>query len=95
VAREELQRHQGRFRPEDRAAAESLAHGIVQKLLHRPTTQLRNAAAGDLEAAARLEAVRDLFGIDGAPAPAPDGLPGRNGPSPDTEGEDDADRNAR
>jgi hypothetical protein len=51
--------------------------------------------AGDLEAAARLEAVRDLFGIDGAPAPAPDGLPGRNGPSPDTEGEDDADRNAR
>ncbi len=64
VAKDELERHRGRFHPEDVSAAESLAHGIIQKLLHRPTTQMRNAAGGDLEAAARLEAVRDLFGIE-------------------------------
>ena len=64
IAAEELARHRGRFRPEDVAVAESLAHGIVQKLLHHPTTRLRNAEADGLEGAARLEAVRELFGID-------------------------------
>jgi glutamyl-tRNA reductase len=64
IAAEELERHRGRFRPEDVAVAESLAHGIIQKLLHHPTTRLRNAEADGLDGAARLETVRDLFGID-------------------------------
>ena len=64
IAAEELERHRGRFRPEDVAVAESLAHGIVQKLLHHPTTRLRNAEADGLDGAARLETVRELFGID-------------------------------
>jgi len=64
IAADELERHRGRFRPEDVAVAESLAHGIVQKLLHQPTTRIRNAEADGLEGAARLEAVRELFGID-------------------------------
>jgi hypothetical protein len=31
IAKEELDRHRGRFRPEDHAALEALVHGIVQK----------------------------------------------------------------
>ena len=64
VAAEEMERHRGRFRPEDVAAAESLAHGIVQKLLHRPTTRLKNAEADGADGAARLDAVRELFDLD-------------------------------
>jgi len=83
VAAEELERHRGRFRPEDVAAAESLAHGIIQKLLHHPTTRLRDAEGDGLDGAARLETVRDLFGIE-------------NGNDDGNEGaESDADRNTR
>jgi glutamyl-tRNA reductase len=92
VAQDELRRHRGRFRPEDVAAAEALAHGIVQKLLHRPTTRLRSAEEGDLDGAARLEAVRDLFGIEAEAGAEP--APGAPADAPREEG-DDADRNAR
>ncbi|HEU4940535.1 MAG TPA: glutamyl-tRNA reductase, partial [Candidatus Eisenbacteria bacterium] len=63
IAREELERHRGRFRPEDHEALEALVHGIVQKLLHRPTTRL-NRADHEGDGIARIDAVRDLFGID-------------------------------
>jgi glutamyl-tRNA reductase len=63
IAREEVERHRGRFRSEDQKAAEALAHGIVQKLLHRPTTRLARSAE-DGNAIARIDAVRDLFGIE-------------------------------
>jgi glutamyl-tRNA reductase len=63
IAKEELDRHRGRFRPEDHAALEALVHGIVQKLLHRPTTRL-SRADGESEGIARVDAVRELFGID-------------------------------
>jgi glutamyl-tRNA reductase len=63
IAKEELDRHRGRFRPEDHAALEALVHGIVQKLLHRPTTRL-NRADHEGDGIARIDAVRDLFGID-------------------------------
>jgi glutamyl-tRNA reductase len=93
IAQEELERHRGRFRPEDLDAAQSLAHGIVQKLLHRPTTRLRSADTGELEGAARLEALRDLFGIgteetDRGGGAETDSNSGTNGGT-------DADRNAR
>jgi glutamyl-tRNA reductase len=63
IAQEELERHRGRFRPEDQPALESLARGIVQKLLHRPTTLL-NRAGEDSAGIRRVDAVRELFGID-------------------------------
>ena len=105
IAAEELERHRGRFRPEDVAVAESLAHGIIQKLLHHPTTRLRNAEADGLDGAARLETVRDLFGIEGIdegkgdaaagaerrPEAAPGGEPGAD----IDRGGSDADRNTR
>jgi glutamyl-tRNA reductase len=64
IAREELERHRPRFRAEDQASLEALVHGIVQKLLHRPTTRLTRADEKDPEGIARIDAVRDLFGID-------------------------------
>ncbi len=64
IAREELDRHRGRFRPEDHAALESLTRGIVQKLLHRPTTRLNRAGEDGGMGLRRIDAVRDLFGID-------------------------------
>ena len=88
IAAEELARHRGRFRPEDVGAAESLAHGIVQKLLHRPTTILRDAEEGGLDSATRLDTVRDLFGIEGEDDAAAKDEPAGQGGS-------DADRNAR
>jgi len=64
IARAELERHRGRFRPEDHAALESLTRSIVQKLLHRPTTQL-NRAGEETGAGIRfIDTVRELFGIE-------------------------------
>jgi len=64
IAREELERHKGRFRAEDHAALDALVHGIVQKLLHRPTTKLTRADDRAPAGIARIDAIRDLFGID-------------------------------
>ena len=65
IAREELDRHRGRFRPEDHAALEALTHGIVQKLLHRPTTRLSRSGEEGSQGIRRIDAVRELFGIEG------------------------------
>jgi len=64
IAQQEMERHRSRFRPEDHGALEALVHGIVQKLLHRPTTRLTRAEEEDPDGIARIDAVRDLFGID-------------------------------
>ncbi len=64
VAREELARHRSRFRPEDQAALDALVHGIVQKLLHRPTTRLTRSDEDGARGIARIDAIQDLFGID-------------------------------
>lgn len=64
IAQEELERHRGRFRPEDQPALESFARSIVQKLLHRPTTQLNRAGEDGGTGLERIDAVRELFGIE-------------------------------
>ena len=71
IAREELERHRGRFRAEDHPALEALVHGIVQKLLHRPTTRLNRDEDADAKGIARVDAIRDLFGIDSPDMPEP------------------------
>lgn len=63
IARQELERHRGKFRSEDHAALDALVHGIVQKLLHRPTTRLTRADEKAPDGIARIDAIRDLFGI--------------------------------
>jgi glutamyl-tRNA reductase len=64
IAKQELERHKGKFRAEDHAALDALVHGIVQKLLHKPTTKLTRADEKAPEGIARIDAIRDLFGID-------------------------------
>jgi len=64
IAQEELDRHKARFRPEDHPALESLTRGIVQKLLHRPTTRLNRAGEDGGEGLRRIDTVRELFGIE-------------------------------
>jgi glutamyl-tRNA reductase len=64
IAHEELERHRGRFRPEDLPAIESLTRGIVQKLLHRPTTRLSRSGEDGVSGIRRIDAVRELFGIE-------------------------------
>lgn len=73
VAEGELARLSGRFgemTPSQRKAVESLAHGIVRKLLHRPVTSLRQSAEGEEAYAANalVEAVENLFGLVEQPA---------------------------
>ena len=65
IAQEELERHRGRFRPEDHPALEALTRGIVQKLLHRPTTRLNRSGEDGGTGLRRIDAVRELFGIEG------------------------------
>ena len=73
VAEGELARLRGRLRdlsPEQQRAVEALAHGITQKLLHRPVTALRRAAASDEAPALSLaDALQALFELDLADAP--------------------------
>jgi len=64
IAQAELERHRGRFRPEDQPALESLTRAIVQKLLHRPTTRLNRAGEDGGTGLRRIDAVRDLFGME-------------------------------
>lgn len=54
---------------EQQAVVEQLAHSIVQKLLHRPMTNVRRAAAdpvGPFDGPALAEALAVLFQLDGA-----------------------------
>ncbi len=76
VAEGELARLSGRFgemTPSQRKAVESLAHGIVRKLLHGPVTSLRRSAEGEEAYAANalVEAVENLFGLEEQPADPP------------------------
>jgi glutamyl-tRNA reductase len=80
VVEGEMARLKGKLQglsPEQQKAVETLVHGVAQKLLHRPMTALREAAAvhggPDLASAAQT-----LFGVDLAPdssgrAPVPGG----------------------
>jgi glutamyl-tRNA reductase len=70
IRREELARAQARLRgapPETLAVLEALSSGLVNKILHAPTTRLRAAfEAGDGEASVRT--VTELFAL-GRPGP--------------------------
>ena len=59
----------GTLTPEQRAAVEQLARGVVQKLLHRPMTNVRKGAAG-FDDAALAEALAALFELGGPASPA-------------------------
>ncbi|RPJ43939.1 MAG: glutamyl-tRNA reductase [Candidatus Latescibacterota bacterium] len=60
----ELERSLKRFREEDREAARRLASDLMQKLLHRPTVEIREAARRSDGGAEQLLWARRLFGLD-------------------------------
>ncbi|MFN0150303.1 MAG: glutamyl-tRNA reductase [bacterium] len=53
----------GRIHEEDRRAVEALTHAIVQKILHAPTSRLREGSENPL-GPSRIEAIRYLFELD-------------------------------
>jgi glutamyl-tRNA reductase len=66
VRQEEMARHLAHLRhlsDEDRAAVEALTRGLLNKLLHAPTTRLREAA-GNGRGTGVLDTVRYLFELD-------------------------------
>jgi len=73
IRAEEIRKHVNRFRPEDRELLELVTRRIVNKILHHPTTVLKQEAEsgghGD-ELILRVKALRELFGL------------GRNGETP-------------
>jgi glutamyl-tRNA reductase len=80
----ELARLKGKLQgltPEQQKAVETLVNGVVQKLLHRPMTALRESAAG-AEGPDLAAAVQALFGLElGEPARAAEAEP-RTAPEP-------------
>lgn len=64
VRRHELDRFLKRFGEEDRELAERLTRDLIQKLLHHPTVEIREAARHPEANSEKLLWVRRLFGLD-------------------------------
>jgi len=68
IRSQEVMRNVNRFRPEDRELLELVTRRIVNKILHGPTTVLKQAteSGGQTEDVVnRVKALRELFGISG------------------------------
>ena len=66
VRAREMEKVRHRFCEKDREQVEALTRGIVNKLLHEPTTAIRELPRGGAGSLARMELVRRLFGLAGA-----------------------------
>jgi glutamyl-tRNA reductase len=60
----EVDRYGHRFCGQDREQLDALTRGIVNKLLHDPTVNIRKFQSQGQEGFARLEGVRHLFDLD-------------------------------
>ncbi|HEX9006359.1 MAG TPA: glutamyl-tRNA reductase, partial [Bacteroidota bacterium] len=64
IRRDEVEKNINRFKPEDRDLVELLTRRIVNKILHQPTTALKQGdSTGDHETVLRVKILRDLFGL--------------------------------
>jgi glutamyl-tRNA reductase len=66
IRREEVEKNINRFRPEDRELVELVTKRILNKILHHPTTTLKQGAQnadGDAEGLTRSAILRELFGL--------------------------------
>jgi glutamyl-tRNA reductase len=65
IRRIEVEKHANRFHPEDRELLEMITRRIVNKILHQPTTILKQGAeeGGDSSTIERVKTLRELFGF--------------------------------
>ncbi len=64
IAEEEMRRQAKRFHPSDREALEAYTRALLNKLLHQPTTRIRNAATTSKRGLDKLVAIQELFELD-------------------------------
>jgi glutamyl-tRNA reductase len=70
IRQQEVEKNINRFKPEDRELVEMLTRRIVNKILHNPTTTLKQGAENGsrgAETMTRVKALRDLFGMTSPP----------------------------
>jgi glutamyl-tRNA reductase len=66
IRREEVEKHIHRFRAEDRELLELVTKRILNKILHHPTTTLKQGVqngSGGAEGLIRSSILRELFGL--------------------------------
>jgi glutamyl-tRNA reductase len=66
IRAQELERHLRHFAPGERERIEALTRGLVNKLLHQPTTKIKSFDTASDEGLTRLEALREAFGLGSA-----------------------------
>ncbi len=64
IRQEEVEKNINRFKQEDRELVDLVTRRIVNKILHMPTTVLKESSTdGEQDTIARVKALRELFGI--------------------------------
>lgn len=63
----EIAKHASHLNPEQRQAVEQVTRSLLNKLMHKPTTLLREAATQGESGLRRIETARELFGLDATP----------------------------
>lgn len=64
IGREEVERQGGRLSPVERAELEEFARSLINKLLHQPTTRIRDVDAATMHGLHKLVAVQELFELE-------------------------------
>ncbi len=64
IRMQEVARHAKRFRSEDREQLDALTRGMINKLLHQPTVNIRAFQRQGGSVLLRMETVRRLFGLE-------------------------------
>ncbi len=64
IADQEMQRQAKNFHPSDREALQAYTRALLNKLLHHPTTRIRNVEAASKHGLDKLVAIQELFELD-------------------------------
>lgn len=62
----EIERHASHLTPDQRAAVDMVTRALLNKVMHRPTTLLRDATSRGEAGIRHIEAVREVFGLNGS-----------------------------
>jgi len=67
IAGQEMQRQVKNFHPSDREALQEYTRALLNKLLHQPTTRIRNVEPSSSHGLHKLVAIQELFELDVEP----------------------------